>query len=150
MDCSLPGSSVHEILQAGILEWAAMPSSRGSSSPGTNLRLLRLLHWQAGSLLLVPPEKPTMSRRACVPTCLCTYLLSCFSCVRRCNPWTVACQAPLSLGFSGKEYWSGLPSPPAGHLPDPGLEPVSLMSLALAGGFFTSSATWETPTTSVY
>ena len=57
--------------------------------------------------------------------------------------WTVACQPPLSMGFSRQEYWSGLPSPPPGGLPDLGVEPMSLMSPALAGGFFTISATWE-------
>ena len=46
--------------------------------------------------------------------------------------WTVAHQAPLSMEFSRQEYWSGLPFPPPGHLPDPGTEPMSLMSLALA------------------
>ena len=55
--------------------------------------------------------------------------------------WTVAHQAPLSVGFSRQEYWNGLPCPPPGYLPDPGIEPVSLTSPALAGGFFTTSAT---------
>ena len=54
---------------------------------------------------------------------------------------TVALQAPLSLGFSRQEYWSGLPCPPPGDLPDPGIEPKSLMSPALSGGFFTTSPT---------
>jgi len=57
--------------------------------------------------------------------------------------WTVACQTPLSMGFSRLEYWSGLPCPPLWDLPDPGIEPTSLMSPALAGGFFTTSTTWE-------
>ena len=57
-------------------------------------------------------------------------------------PWTVAHQAPLSLEFSRQEYWSGLPFPPPGDLPDPGIELESLMSSALAGRFFTTSATW--------
>ena len=52
--------------------------------------------------------------------------------------WTVARQAPLSTGFSRQEYWSGLPGPPPGDLPYPSMEPVSLMSPALAGGFFTT------------
>ena len=51
------------------------------------------------------------------------------------TPWTEALQAPLSMGFSRQEYWSGLPCPPPGDLPDPGIEPTSLMSPALAGGF---------------
>ena len=59
--------------------------------------------------------------------------------------WTVACQAPLSMGFSRQEYWSGLPCPPPGDLPDPEIEPTSLMSPALAGRFFTTNATWEVP-----
>ena len=54
--------------------------------------------------------------------------------------WTVACQAPLSMGFSRQEYWSGLPCPPPGDLPDLGTEQTSLKSPALAGGFF---ITWE-------
>ena len=56
-------------------------------------------------------------------------------------PWTVSCQAPLSMGFSRQEYWSGLPCPPPGDLPNLGIKPESLMSLAFAGGFFTTSAT---------
>ena len=56
---------------------------------------------------------------------------------------TGAHQAPLSMGFSRQEYWSGLPSPPPRDLPDPGIELTPLMSLALAGGSFTTSTTWE-------
>ena len=72
----------------------------------------------------------------------------CVSCVLRCfshvwlfaAPWTIARQAPLSVGFSRQEYWSGLPFPSPGN---PGIEPASLVSSALAGRLFTSSATWE-------
>ena len=53
--------------------------------------------------------------------------------------WTVACQALLSMGFSRQEYWSGLPNPPPGDLCDPGIEPVSLVSPALAGRLFTTA-----------
>ena len=56
-------------------------------------------------------------------------------------PWTVAHQAPLSVGFSRQEHWSGLPFPPPGDLPNPGMEPRSLSSPALADGFFIT--TWE-------
>ena len=55
------------------------------------------------------------------------------------TPWTVACQAFLSMELSRQEYWSVLPCPPLGNLPDPGIEPVSLTSPALAGAFFTIS-----------
>ena len=57
--------------------------------------------------------------------------------------WTVAWQAPLAIEFSRQEYWSGLSCPPPGDLPDPGIDPTSLTSPALAGGFFATSATWE-------
>ena len=71
-------------------------------------------------------------------------VLSCFSRVRLLvTPWAVTCQAPLTIGFSRQEYWSALPFPSPGDLPDPGTEPTSLMSPALAGGFFTISATLE-------
>ena len=59
--------------------------------------------------------------------------------------WTVARQAPLSMGFSRQEYWRELPCPPPGDLPDSGIEPVSLTSPAVAGRFFTSSGNWEAP-----
>ena len=60
------------------------------------------------------------------------------------TPWTVAHQAPLSVGFSREEYWSGLSFPPPGDLSNRGIEPSSLGSPALAGAFFTTRATWET------
>ena len=64
-----------------------------------------------------------------------SHVLSCFSRVQfYVTPWTVAHQCPLSMGFSRQAYWSGLPCPPPGHLPDVGIEPVFLMSPALTGG----------------
>ena len=51
--------------------------------------------------------------------------------------WTVACQAPLSMGFPRQEYWSGLPFPSPGVFLFPGMEPSCFESPALAGGFFT-------------
>ena len=72
------------------------------------------------------------------------WVLSHFSRVRLCaTPWTVACQAPLSMGFSRQEYWSRLPCPPPGNHPDPGIKPKSLTSPALAGRSFTTSTTGE-------
>ena len=56
--------------------------------------------------------------------------------------WAAACQAPLSMGFARQEYWSGLPCPPPGDLPNPGIELESLKSPALAGGFFTTGDTF--------
>ena len=81
-------------------------------------------------------EKQFIKSAACV--------LNQFSCVRLfVTLWTVAHQAPLSLGFSRQEYWSGVLCPPPGDLPDPGIKPISVTSPALARGFFTTSATWE-------
>ena len=91
---------------------------------------------------------------------LSTYLLNVCACAKLLwcvcrNPMDcIAQQASLSVGFSRQEYWTGLPCPPPGDLPDPGIEPASLMSPALAGGFFTTSTTcmndkyfsgWELP-----
>ena len=61
------------------------------------------------------------------------------------TPGTVDHQGPLTKGFSRQEYWSGLPCPPPGDLPNAEIEPASLMSPALAGEFFTTSTTWEAP-----
>ena len=73
-------------------------------------------------------------------------MLNHFSCVQYfAISWTVAHQDPLSLVFSRQGYWSRLSFPPPGDLPDPGIEPMSLTSPALAGAFFTTSATWEAP-----
>ena len=67
--------------------------------------------------------------------------LYCFSRVWLCKSMDSAHQAPLFMGFSRQEYCGGLSCPSPGHLPNPGIEPTSFMSPALAGGFFTTSAT---------
>ena len=54
------------------------------------------------------------------------------------SPWTVALQAPLSTKFPREEYWSRLPFPPPGYLPNPGIKPQSLVPPAWSGGFFTT------------
>ena len=75
---------------------------------------------------------------------MCACLVSLFSRVQLFVVlWTIAHQVLLSMGISGKEYWSGLPCPSPGDLPNPGTEPTSLMFPALAGSFFTTCATWE-------
>ena len=77
-------------------------------------------------------------------------MLSCFSHIQLCAVlWTGARQASLSMGFSRQEYWSGLPCPPPGDLPDPRIKPECLKFLALAGRFVAQlvknpSAVWET------
>ena len=68
---------------------------------------------------------PANTLSTCMPTVIKSYLFA--------TPWTVGQPAPLSVGFSRQEYWSGLPLPPPGGLPDPGIKPTSP---ALIGGFF--------------
>ena len=77
---------------------------------------------------------------------VCVRAKSLQSCPTLCDPMDyIACQSPLSMGFFRQEYWSGLPYPSPGDLSDPGIEPASPVSLALAGMFFTASAAWEAP-----
>ena len=114
MDCSLPGSSVCGIFQARVLEWGAIASQGGCKEP------LCLLFLKSCGEIHV----------------MCTCVLSHVRFYA--TPWAVAHQAPVSVGFPRKEYWSGLPFPTPGDLPDPGIKPVSLASPALAGGFFTT------------
>ena len=73
----------------------------------------------------------------------CAQLLSCIRIFE--TAWTIAHQAPLSLEFSRQEYWSRLPFPSPGHLPDPKIKPTSLAYSVMAGGCFTTSFTWEAP-----
>ena len=65
-------------------------------------------------------------------------------CLTLCDPMDCSCQAPVSIEFPRQEYWSGLPFPPPGDLPDPGIKSVSFISLTLEGGFFTPNISWET------
>ena len=76
------------------------------------------------------------SVRYLVGLMLCAQLLSCVSLFV--TSWTIACQVPLSMGFSRQEYWSGLSFPTQGDLPYPGIESESLASPTMAGGFFTT------------
>ena len=86
------------------------------------------------------------------PLCLCCWgerhacVLSHFSHVQLfATLWAITPQVPLTRGFSRQEYWSGLPFPSPGNLPDPGIKPTSLASPTSAGRFFTTNATWEDP-----
>ena len=108
MDCSPPESSAHGIGLARILEWVAISSSRVSS-------------W--------PKDDPSVSWGCCI--CSVTSVLS-----DSLWPYRLAHQSPLSMGFSRQEYWSGLPGPPPGNLPNPGIELLSACIYCFAGGFF--------------
>ena len=111
MDYSPPVSSVHAILRARILGWVAMPSTRGSFWPRDRIpSLLDLLHWQAGSLPLAPPGKPTEGHDVKVKVAQ--------SCLTLCDPMDYI----QSMEFSRPEDWSGEPFPSPGDLPNPGIE----------------------------
>ena len=69
----------------------------------------------------------------------CIHVKSLQSCLTLCNPMECILPGSSAMGFSRQEYWSGLPCPPPGDLPDPGIELESLMSPALAGGFVSTS-----------
>ena len=84
-----------------------------------------------GNVMPVSPEQPI--QESCV---LCAQSLSHVRLFA--TSWTVACQAPLSMGFSRQDYWKGLPFPPPGDLPNPGIEASSPEAPALAGGFSTT------------
>ena len=163
MDCSLPGSCVHGILKARILEWLATPLQGIFPTQGSNLGfwhcrwvLYHLSHLGGSrvssdfihcrSQASLSHIQPTSSEsEKCNPTSTLIkvpVLMLQFSSVQLLSrvrlfvtPWTVACQAPVSMEFPRQEYWRGLPFPSPGDLSDPGVE---LLSLALTGRFFTT------------
>ena len=121
MCCSPAGSHVHGISQARTLEWVSISLSRGSSRSRDQTHVActdrRILYHKATG----KPFERDFSLYA--------WVLSHFSHVRLFTTLrTVAHQAPLSMGFSRQEYWSGLPCPPPGDLPDPGIN-LSLLCL---------------------
>ena len=108
MDCSLPGSSVHGISQARILEWVAISFSRESSPP----RNRTCISCIAGRFFTAqPPRKPRGVLAAAAK--------SLESCLTPCDPWTIVHQAPLSMRLSRQEYSSGLPFPSPEDIPNP-------------------------------
>ena len=115
MDCSLPGSSIHGIFQAKVLEWAAIAAAKSPEScptlcdpidgsppgcPVPGILQARTLEWVAISFSNAWKWKVKVKLLSCVQ------LLA--------APWTIAYQAPLSMGFSRQEYWSGVPLPSLG------------------------------------
>ena len=99
MDCSPPGSPIHGIFQARVLGWGATAFSTSLLYGDLNGKEIQNT---CGGVGLVTKSCPSLV-----------------------TPKTVARQAPLSMGFSRQEYWSGLPFPSLGNLPEPGIEPRS-------------------------
>ena len=127
--CSPPGSSVHGNLQARILEWVAISFSRGSSRPRDQTHVSRIAGrcfnlWATREALWTWVNVKVKSLRR----------VRLFA-----TPWTIAHQASPSMGISRQEYWSGLPFPSPGDLPDPGIKP---RSPALQADTLTSELPW--------
>ena len=127
MDSSPPGSSVHGIIQARILEWVSIPFSRGSSLPRDRTQVSAL---QAHSLLSEPAGEPNIFIYTHVYIYIYSYICTCV-----CSVTSVISdslrprQAPLSIGFSRQKDWRGLSWPPPGDLPDLGIKPASSPAL---------------------
>ena len=122
MYCSVPHSSVHEIFQARVLEWVAISCSRGSSWPRDQTRVSRMVGftvWATGEVLKY------LQLRSYLQSYMKVKVLVTQSCLTLCNPMDCTHQAPMSMEFSRQEYWSGLPFPFPGDLPNPGIEPRS-------------------------
>ena len=156
MDCSLPGSSVLGILQARILEWVAIPFSRGSFQPRDWTQVFCISGrsftiWATRKYILhIPAAAAAKSFQSCLTLCdpiegsppdslipgilqarTLKWVAISFSNAWRwkvkvkplsrvqllATPWTAAHQAPLSMGFSRQEYWSGMPLPSPLHFP---------------------------------
>ena len=116
-----------------VLSWGCKLSCAVESGSGSMICELQL--WSK-SFLITDQEVDRLFRSIPLTCCV----LSCFSRDRlSAIPWTVACQAPLSMGFSGQEYWSELPCPPLVGLRNSGVETESLLSPDLAGQLFLSS-----------
>ena len=120
---------------------AACLTPAGPPLPRSRSRLPRL---SSGGRAVSPQTPVAFCPSSLIYTCVRVQSLSCVRLFV--TSWTIACHPLLSMGFSIQEYWSGLPFPPPGDLPNPGMEPVSLGSPALAGRFFTISTIWEART----
>ena len=149
--CNPVDYTIHGILQARILEWVAFPFSRGSSQPRdwnqvSHIASRFFTSWatreaQSGHGLIHIIQKVAQPRSYSMRTeaepwgreeiggtaCLLSHFSRVWLSV---TLWSVACQAPLSMEFSRREYWSGLQFPPRGDLPQPSIQLVSSASPA--------------------
>ena len=142
MDCNPVGWCVHGILQAKILEWVAISSLRGSSWPGDRTWVSCIASrfftvWATREALIykhfdfdiyVQFEDVRHEIYSYITFHIsgniASLILSCSLLSDSVTSWTIAHEAPLFMGYPRQEYWSGLPFPPPGNLPDPGIELV--------------------------
>ena len=134
LDCNLPGSSVHGVFQAGVQEWVAISFSRGSFQS----RDWTWVSCIAGRLFTVWSSREAWNKAPNLSEPSFSHLWNIIACLSYfihvqlyATLWTVVCQTPLSMGFSRQEYWSGLPCPSPGGLPNSCLKPMSLRSPAM-------------------
>ena len=132
VNCMLRFTTIQMFSRPSLEVWwlRLCSSNAGSRAEG------QIPAWGTGSYMLGSAAKQTNKQtkttfRYKMDTCV--HALSLSHVFLFATPWTVAHQAPLSMGFSRQEHWRGLPSPPPGDLPHPGIEPTSP---ALASGFF--------------
>ena len=114
------------------------PASTSSFIPPQSLQFFRTHNYKPRHFFFPQRHRP--------PACVSAQSLQ--SCPALCDLMDLAHQDPLSMGFSRKEYWRGLPYPLPGDLPHPAIKLKFLMSLALAGRCFTISTAWEDPPSS--
>ena len=119
-------------MQCGASElWCAVGWQRRQSTLGLSFLLCMYEKvWRLTELFKEHLRRPVSHVNTCSYCCLVAK-----SCLTLLRPWTITCQAPLSMGFPRQAYWGGLPFPSLGDLPDPGIKPVHP---ALAGRFFTA------------
>ena len=126
--------------EEGIACAVEIYSPRGSGGAVLSPQGDRCLNWPL-NLPCALPHAPYLQGSS--PQCVRAQSLQ--SCPTLCDPLDYSPPGSSVHGSSTQEYWSGLPCPPAGDLPDPGVIPASLMSPALAAVFFTTSTIWEGP-----
>ena len=142
---TLGTQSVPTMLQVGTEHTAAAPH-RQARRPRTSTRFVRTEHSgyrvraRNTGATAHPPRPPEQEERVLLAGTVCVWEAQSRA-THSCDPCTVACQAPLSVGLSRQEHWRGLPCPPPGDLPDPGIKPGSS---ALAGRFFTTEPPGKT------
>ena len=141
----LSGSSIHGIFQARMLEQVAISYSRGSSRP-RDRTCVSCVSCTGRQILYHPSHQGSPIYVFVYVRMYVCVLYVCVLCAQSCptvyDPWvqanSVTHQALLSMEFSKQEYWSRLPFPTPGDLPNPSIEPLCLESPAFAGGFFTT------------
>ena len=143
--------ATHSGTLAWKIPWTEKPGRLQSMGQQSRTRLSDFTFTFTPEAFLVPTDRRSQDFLASISTRANSYNIYTYACMLShfshvqlfATLWTVAHQSPLSMGFSRQEYWSGLPCPPPGDLPNPGIELVSPMSPALTDRFFTTSTTWE-------